>query len=35
MKLATRREPLLREKLNLNSTLPNFEIAKKGSKDRK
>jgi hypothetical protein len=35
MKLATRRAPLFQEKLSLNSTLPNFEVAKKVSKDRK
>jgi hypothetical protein len=35
MKLATRRAPLLREKLSLNSTLPNIEVAKKVGKDRK
>jgi hypothetical protein len=35
MKLVTRRAPLLREKLSLNSTLPNFVVAKKVGKDRK
>jgi hypothetical protein len=35
MKLPTRREPLPWEKLGLNSTLPNFEVAKKIGKDRK
>jgi hypothetical protein len=35
MKFPTRRAPLLREKLGLNYTLPNFEVAKKVGKDRK
>jgi hypothetical protein len=35
MKLAIRRAPLFREKLSLNSTLPNFEVAKRVDKDRK
>jgi hypothetical protein len=35
MKLAIRRAPLLREKLVLNSTLPNFEVAKRVGEDRK
>jgi hypothetical protein len=35
MKLATRRAPLLREKLALNSTLTNFEVAKEVGKDGK
>jgi hypothetical protein len=35
MKHATRRAPLLREKLGLNLTLPNFVVAKRVGKDRK
>jgi hypothetical protein len=35
MKLAIRRAPLLREKLVLNSTLPNFEVAKRVGEDGK
>jgi hypothetical protein len=35
MKLATRREPLLREKLGRNPILPIFEVAKKVGNDRK
>jgi hypothetical protein len=35
MKLATRRAPILREKLSLNLPLPNFVVAKKVIKDRK
>jgi hypothetical protein len=35
MKLATIRAPLLQGKLDLNSTLPNFEVARKVGKDRK
>jgi hypothetical protein len=35
MKLATRREPLLQEKLGRNPILPIFEVARKVGKDRK
>jgi hypothetical protein len=35
MKLATRREPFLREKLSRNPILPIFEVAKKVGSDRK
>jgi hypothetical protein len=35
MKLAIRRAPLFREKLVLNPTLPNVEVAKMVGEDRK